>query len=83
MLTRIYQGALIYYMRRVLHDWNDHDCVRIVQNIAGSMDQDRSRMLICDQVIETNADIQSAFYDMVSQFSPTTLCVAMLHHNLI
>lgn len=62
-------GALVYYLRRVLHDWDDADCVRILQNVAKSMSPEKSRILISEQLIsETNADVQATWYDMVSLF---------------
>ncbi|KAI1662593.1 putative O-methyltransferase [Daldinia decipiens] len=39
--------ADIYWMRHVLHDWNDEDCVEILLNTAGSMGRD-SRLLVAD-----------------------------------
>ncbi|KAH7057092.1 putative O-methyltransferase [Macrophomina phaseolina] len=45
------KGALIYYLRRVLHDWPDEDCVKILKNVAAAMDKERSRLVICELVV--------------------------------
>ncbi|KAI2625786.1 putative O-methyltransferase [Hypoxylon sp. NC1633] len=41
------KGADIYWMRHVLHDWNDDDSVKILLNIAEAMGPD-SRLLVAD-----------------------------------
>ncbi|KAI1764122.1 putative O-methyltransferase [Hypoxylon sp. FL1150] len=56
------KGADVYWMRHVLHDWNDEDCVRILSNTAKAMGPD-SRLLVADiTLIETLGDpyIQAA-----------------------
>ncbi|EEY23686.1 conserved hypothetical protein [Verticillium alfalfae VaMs.102] len=44
--------ADVYWLRYVLHDWSDDYCVRILSGIRQSMGP-RSRILICDQVMNT------------------------------
>lgn len=44
-------GALVYYLRRVLHDWPDEDCVNILKNVAAGMDPGKSRLVICELVV--------------------------------
>ncbi|KAI0164271.1 putative O-methyltransferase [Hypoxylon sp. FL1284] len=56
------KGADVYWLRHVLHDWNDDDCVRILLNTAEAMGPD-SRLLVADiTLIETLGDpyIQAA-----------------------
>lgn len=58
-------GALIYYIRRCLHDWPDETCVEILKNIACSMTAD-SRLLIADCVLpERGVNTESAWLDMI------------------
>ncbi|KAF4310395.1 O-methyltransferase family 2 [Botryosphaeria dothidea] len=45
------KGALVYYLRRVLHDWPDEDCVNILKNVAAGMDPGKSRLVICELVV--------------------------------
>ncbi|KAF2669467.1 O-methyltransferase [Microthyrium microscopicum] len=45
------KGALIYWIRRVLHDHNDTDCAKILTHLADAMAPD-SRVLIVDQIME-------------------------------
>lgn len=43
-------GALVYYIRRCLHDYGDDDCVEILEQIRKAMAPD-SRLLIVEQVL--------------------------------
>ncbi|KAM4063974.1 o-methyltransferase [Hirsutella rhossiliensis] len=47
-------GARFYYLRRILHDWPDDECVQILYNIASAMAVD-SRILI-DEVVLPNKE---------------------------
>ncbi|KAI1123504.1 S-adenosyl-L-methionine-dependent methyltransferase [Nemania abortiva] len=44
------KGARAYYMRNVLHDWPDHKCVEILENIKSAMTEE-SRILIDEMVL--------------------------------
>ena len=58
-------GALIYYIRRCLHDWPDSECVSILKQIAGAMEPNISRLLISEIVVpETGADVEAGWMDM-------------------
>jgi hypothetical protein len=58
-------GALIYYIRRCLHDWPFPDCVRILKNIANAMVPGVSRLLISEMVLpDQRADPEACWYDM-------------------
>lgn len=58
-------GALIYYIRRCLHDWSDADCVRILKQIAAAMKPGVSRLLISEIVLpETGADVEAGWMDL-------------------
>ncbi|PHH84903.1 hypothetical protein CDD83_1195 [Cordyceps sp. RAO-2017] len=57
-------GASFYYLRRVLHDWPDGDCVRILDRIAGAMAAD-SRILVDEVVLpDRGAPCQAAMADL-------------------
>lgn len=43
-------GADVYLLCRILHDWNDHTCVRILQACAQAMNP-HSRLLIVEKVL--------------------------------
>ncbi|KAI1275971.1 S-adenosyl-L-methionine-dependent methyltransferase [Xylaria sp. FL0933] len=45
-------GAAVYWLRYILHDWSDDYCVRILEAIRPAMSP-KSRILICDQVMNT------------------------------
>ncbi|KAH8807458.1 O-methyltransferase-domain-containing protein, partial [Xylogone sp. PMI_703] len=45
------QGADVYLLRMILHDWPDADTVKILKNIIAAMDKTKSRLLIMDTVL--------------------------------
>ena len=45
------EGADIYLLVRVLHDWSDDDCIRILRNCRTAM-TGRARLLIVEQILE-------------------------------
>ncbi|KAL2173818.1 S-adenosyl-L-methionine-dependent methyltransferase [Thermothelomyces heterothallicus CBS 202.75] len=51
------RGALVYYMRRCLHDYSDEECVSMLQHISGAMAAD-SRLLIVETLL---SDLPSPF----------------------
>lgn len=44
-------GADLYLLVRVLHDWPDEDCVRVLKNCRSAM-SDQARLLIVEQLLE-------------------------------
>ncbi|KAL1966237.1 hypothetical protein VTN77DRAFT_4789 [Rasamsonia byssochlamydoides] len=60
------KGAVIYYLRRVFHDWPDAVCVEILKNIAADItDKARQRVVIADDVLpEKGADAEAAWMDL-------------------
>lgn len=50
-LDRVPRGADIYLLVRVLHDWSDADCRRILKNCGAAMKGD-AHLLICEQILE-------------------------------
>lgn len=45
------QGADVYYLRMILHDWPDTEAVNILRNIIAAMSKPNSRLLIMDTVL--------------------------------
>ncbi|KAI1376203.1 S-adenosyl-L-methionine-dependent methyltransferase [Hypoxylon crocopeplum] len=47
------KGALIYFIRRCIHDYDDDDCVEILKILADSLpdDEPRARILINEQIV--------------------------------
>ncbi len=45
------QGADVYLMRMILHDWPDGEAAKILRNIVTAMDKAKSRLLIMDTVL--------------------------------
>jgi hypothetical protein len=48
---RVPPGADIYMFIRVLHDWSDEDCLRILRSCRAAMGP-KAVLLICDQLLE-------------------------------
>ncbi|KAB5560189.1 putative hydroxyindole O-methyltransferase [Coniochaeta sp. 2T2.1] len=44
-------GARAYYLHSVLHDWDDEDCVRILENLKPAVKRGYSRVLINEIVV--------------------------------
>lgn len=44
------QGATIYYMHKIMHDWSDADCVRILAHLRDAMAPD-SRIFINEMIV--------------------------------
>lgn len=59
------QGAKFYYLRHVLHDWPDEQCVKILRQVVAAL-APHSRILI-DEVVVPDAGVpwQAAFMDLL------------------
>nr|KAK5438908.1 hypothetical protein LTR18_008343 [Exophiala xenobiotica] len=58
------QGAEFYYLRRIMHDWPDAECLTILSNLAEAMDGD-SRILMDEVVLpDVNVPWQAAMQDI-------------------
>ncbi|GFN16562.1 hypothetical protein AtubIFM55763_008151 [Aspergillus tubingensis] len=59
------QGALVYFVRRVLHDWPDEEVRQVLAQLAVAMDRERSRILITETIIpEVGATATNAYMDL-------------------
>jgi hypothetical protein len=58
-----FPGALVYYMRRCLHDYSDEEAVTILQQIAGAMAAD-SRLLIVETLLGEQPSALQAAMDL-------------------
>lgn len=56
-------GALLYYIRRCLHDYGDKDCVEILQHIQRAMAED-SRLLIVEQILPSQPSAGASATDI-------------------
>ncbi|KAI6354485.1 hypothetical protein MCOR25_008574 [Pyricularia grisea] len=58
------RGAAAYLLRHILYHWSDDSCVEILRQIAPVMEK-RSRILICDQVVQDHSpSLASVLYDV-------------------
>lgn len=65
-LAKSRAGALAYYIRRCLHDWDDDMAKKILQAQAGAMEPGKSRLLISEMVVPDRvADSTASWFDMV------------------
>lgn len=62
-------GAKFYYLRHVLHDWPNEDCVKILRNIIPAMGE-QSRIVV-DEVVLPDVDVswQQAYMDLTMMAS--------------
>ncbi|KAF5012399.1 hypothetical protein FDECE_1528 [Fusarium decemcellulare] len=58
------KGALVYHLRRILHDYGDTTCITILRHLAEAMAKD-SRLLIVDQVVGNPPSQMAAHFDFV------------------
>ncbi|KAF4454154.1 equisetin N-methyltransferase [Fusarium austroafricanum] len=58
-----YLGALVYYIRRVLNDWPDDECVIILKNIREVCTPD-SRVLISENLLPDQPSVSLAAADL-------------------
>lgn len=59
----ISKGALVYYIRRVLNDWPDDECVTILKNIREACASD-SRLLISENLLPDEPSVSLAAADL-------------------
>jgi len=58
-------GADAYFMKHILHDWNDDDCLRVLNNCRRAM-PDHARLLVCERLIPSaNAPGIARIMDLV------------------
>ena len=51
------QGADVYLLRMILHDWPDDKAANILRNIVAAMDERNSRLLIMDTVLPSPGSV--------------------------
>ena len=63
------RGAKFYYMRHVLHDWSDEECVKILSNIIPAMGPES--LIVIEELVlpETNMPWQVAMMDILMNAS--------------
>lgn len=58
-------GAAAYLFRHIFHDWPDDACIKILKNTVEAINPQRSRILICDQIMEEeNPSTAAVLYDI-------------------
>jgi hypothetical protein len=48
-------GADAYFMKHIIHDWDDDDCVRILRHCKAAM-PDHAKLLVCERVVPPGND---------------------------
>ena len=53
----LHLGALIYYLRHIIHDYQDSVCINILKHLADALPENepRARVLICEQIMSDKA----------------------------
>ncbi|RAR00978.1 equisetin n-methyltransferase [Stemphylium lycopersici] len=57
------KGALVYYIRRVLNDWSDHEALQILKNVRAACADD-SRILIAEYLRPEQPSVYTSTVDM-------------------
>ncbi|KAI7372630.1 hypothetical protein KC336_g20600, partial [Hortaea werneckii] len=59
------KGARLYFLRSIMHDWSDDECILILKQLAAALDFEHSRIIIDDFVVaDTNVDWLTASLDL-------------------
>jgi len=59
-------GARYYHLRRILHDWNDEKCRRILKALHPAFDPAYSKLIIIDHIVpDINPGIMEAQVDLM------------------
>ena len=53
----LHLGALIYYLRHIIHDYHDSVCINILKHLADALPENepRAKVLICEQIMSDKA----------------------------
>jgi hypothetical protein len=65
MLTAVPAGARLYVLSKVLNNWDDARCARILRNIRVAMDEDARLIVIEGVVADANYAAEDAFRDLL------------------
>ena len=65
MLKAVPAGARLYLLSKVLNNWDDEHCVRILRNIRVAMDQGARLIVIEGVVADANYAAEDAFRDLL------------------
>lgn len=57
------KGALVYYIRRVLNDWSDHEALQILKNVRAACAAG-SRMLVAEYLRPDQPSVYTSTVDM-------------------
>jgi len=57
------KGALVYYIRRCMHDWSDENDAKILRHLRDAMADD-SRVLITEQIMPNPPTALNAWHDL-------------------
>src|SRR5271166_5953873 len=52
-------GADAYFMKHIIHDWDDGDCLRILRNCRAAM-SDRAKLLVCEKLVQPGNEPNAA-----------------------
>ncbi|KXX80342.1 (RS)-norcoclaurine 6-O-methyltransferase [Madurella mycetomatis] len=63
------KGALVYYMRRCLHDYSDEECVGVLQHISSAMAADSKLLIVETLMTNPPSPLQAAMDFMMLTLS--------------
>ncbi|KAJ5742902.1 O-methyltransferase [Penicillium manginii] len=67
-------GARAYYMKFILHDWSDGECLQILGNLRASMKKDYSRLIIEEFIVaDKDAAVLPTMWDLQMRIHLSTM----------
>jgi O-methyltransferase domain len=62
----LHLGALIYYLRHIIHDYQDSVCINILKHLADALPENepRAKVLICEQIMSATPSPVTTAMDM-------------------
>lgn len=62
---QVVAGARLYYMKFILHDWNDELCLKLLRNVTAGMKKGYSTLIVEDFILPVKgASLLPAMWDM-------------------
>lgn len=59
---------MTFFLKLILHDWPDADCVRILKNLLPLLRRKDSRLLIADYLLSDSAHVRAMDVTMMTLF---------------
>lgn len=75
------KNAGVYYLRRIMHDWSDNECRKILQNVANAMGTD-SELLIAEVCVPDQVQRDDAMHVAKTTVRSYIISLRKIEHGL-